>query len=521
MTANGPRPPSDVFEYDPLSSPTSIRLLRVLPLQEGELISVELWEQAQTVPLSYRCLSYTWGDLSTTTTIQVNGRVMHVGANLRAFLVVAAQRFPNETLWIDAISINQSDNTEKGHQVQRMGEVYKGATEVLVWLGNDEGIARLFDWTREHSTTWHKLCYYLPSERVPKHLRHACHRLVSNSYWSRAWIVQELAFGNSIRFLCDLSESSPDSLKRCESGALNRVVPLNSLFAPIDLIAFLIDEVIVGSPAMKPVLDFLETTEKANPRYQMLSAFERRRDIWAFKFEDKECRDPRDRIYSLLSIANVSDFEVSYTESNFNTFWRAAEYFDAWPDPTRLISLWKALELRGVDFLAAENAGSLQCSVTTRPSSLFGISCKHAQGRDRFVGRKSPVAKGDILLCPGQTNTMHWSSPHFVVRSDSEDGFIVAMYLERSRACRAICIEDAELWYKAIGQETRILGWKEFVRVVKAEDSHDGTGEFVVKLPPFYLLATLGLWYSGHNVTKNVLKDFDITLDHVDVKFLP
>jgi hypothetical protein len=41
-------------------------------------------------------------------------------------------RFP---IWIDAICINQQDNEEKYHQVQHVGEVYRDAKLVVVWLG--------------------------------------------------------------------------------------------------------------------------------------------------------------------------------------------------------------------------------------------------------------------------------------------------------------------------------------------------------------------------------------------------
>jgi hypothetical protein len=527
MAASDPRLSGNDFEYNPLSSPTSKRLLRVHPQRQGELISVELWEQAQADPVPYRCLSYTWGDLSTTSTIQVNGRLMNVGSNLHAFLVIAAQRFSYETLWIDAICIDQSDDIEKGHQVQRMGDIFKSATEVLVWLGDDETVARLFDWTREHSTLWHNIRYYLPSERMPKHLRAACQRLVNQSYWTRAWIVQELAFARSIRFICGLSESSPDLLKRCESGGLNNLVPVNSLFSPIDLVAFIIDQVLVGDPTIKPVLNFLKPMTGANPDNQASSAFVRKFDIWGFGFEEKQCREPRDRIYSLLSIANANDFEVNYAESNIATFWRAAEYFDAWPAPMRLRSLWKALELSGNEFLAAsKTAGGrpLQCSVYTRLSSIrFGLSCQNTRGRD-VIGLRSPVAKGDVLLCPGNTHTSHWLSPHFIIRSGiahSDDSFIIAMFLERRRSTRAICMDDAELWHRLDGKETKILGWKELISIVKAGDSPDSTGEFVLRLPPFYVLTAICLWYSGSTVTSDVLKEFDSTLKDVDVKILP
>jgi hypothetical protein len=38
-------------------------------------------------------------------------------------------------LWVDAICINQEDNTEKGAQISLIGHVYFHATRVVVWLG--------------------------------------------------------------------------------------------------------------------------------------------------------------------------------------------------------------------------------------------------------------------------------------------------------------------------------------------------------------------------------------------------
>jgi len=41
----------------------------------------------------------------------------------------------SQTLQIDAICINQQDDKEKGRQVSLMGEVYRLAKIVQVWLG--------------------------------------------------------------------------------------------------------------------------------------------------------------------------------------------------------------------------------------------------------------------------------------------------------------------------------------------------------------------------------------------------
>jgi len=42
---------------------------------------------------------------------------------------------PCRLLWVDAICINQSDDTEKAVQVAEMHHIYQKATSVYVWLG--------------------------------------------------------------------------------------------------------------------------------------------------------------------------------------------------------------------------------------------------------------------------------------------------------------------------------------------------------------------------------------------------
>lgn len=43
------------------------------------------------------------------------------------------------TLWVDAVSINQSENLERGQQVRIMHRIYAAASSVVVWLGAPEG----------------------------------------------------------------------------------------------------------------------------------------------------------------------------------------------------------------------------------------------------------------------------------------------------------------------------------------------------------------------------------------------
>ncbi|OQV07916.1 hypothetical protein CLAIMM_12270 [Cladophialophora immunda] len=40
------------------------------------------------------------------------------------------------TIWVDAICINQDDEAEKSRQIRLMSAIYRGATEVFIWLGD-------------------------------------------------------------------------------------------------------------------------------------------------------------------------------------------------------------------------------------------------------------------------------------------------------------------------------------------------------------------------------------------------
>lgn len=54
-------------------------------------------------------------------------------------LEIAPQHLRHETeglvLWVDVLCINQNNNQEKMHQVQFMKEMYSGAKETCLWLG--------------------------------------------------------------------------------------------------------------------------------------------------------------------------------------------------------------------------------------------------------------------------------------------------------------------------------------------------------------------------------------------------
>lgn len=137
------------YQYSPLYSQAgSIRLLRLLPSAVNEAeIKIELFEYSlitfQRSSHSYEALSYVWGGLDFSHTICVGGKYLHVTPNLHAALSQLRDSTFPRILWVDAVCINQKDDTEKALQIQSMAKIYASAKQTIVWLG-EEG-----DWSSE------------------------------------------------------------------------------------------------------------------------------------------------------------------------------------------------------------------------------------------------------------------------------------------------------------------------------------------------------------------------------------
>lgn len=89
--------------------------------------------------LQYHALSYTWGDEKNPGSIICNGVRLSVTSNLASALHCLLKRGEKNNIpmsfWIDAICINQDDKSERENQVILMGDIYRQAAEVIVWLG--------------------------------------------------------------------------------------------------------------------------------------------------------------------------------------------------------------------------------------------------------------------------------------------------------------------------------------------------------------------------------------------------
>ncbi|KAF2125653.1 hypothetical protein P153DRAFT_299422 [Dothidotthia symphoricarpi CBS 119687] len=121
-----------------------------------------------------------------------------------------------QKLWIDAVCINQMDLSERSEQVVRMGSIYKYAQRVVAWLGcashNSPLALRTLDFLgRQIEMTNSGFCFPAPMRVKKDWWNHqfqepsiiydtdtwqALYDLLSRSWFTRLWIMQEIHLAN-------------------------------------------------------------------------------------------------------------------------------------------------------------------------------------------------------------------------------------------------------------------------------------------------------------------------------------
>ncbi|KAK5707568.1 hypothetical protein LTR97_000105 [Elasticomyces elasticus] len=131
------------FLYQPLDiQQKQIRTLEVLPGWPGSPIRCRLSIVSLiTDPRpQYDALSYTWGAATKARfiTVEVAGAVHQVGTTDNLYEALQSMRARIAriwTVWVDALCIDQSNDAENGTQVAMMGDIYRNARQVNIWLG--------------------------------------------------------------------------------------------------------------------------------------------------------------------------------------------------------------------------------------------------------------------------------------------------------------------------------------------------------------------------------------------------
>lgn len=183
----------DQYRYSPLSKPENIRLLQLLPIKEGDpkKLRCQLHEYAlqgsDNASHLYEALSYVWGSEEKPQSIIIEDNLeLKITQNLYTVLFrLRNYSFPR-IIWVDAICINQLEDTEKQYQIPLMAKIYANASNVLVWLGE-----------AEHDSDQALKAIRYAGEASAKHLSHAqshqyqISKLLQRPWFQRMWVREQ------------------------------------------------------------------------------------------------------------------------------------------------------------------------------------------------------------------------------------------------------------------------------------------------------------------------------------------
>jgi len=200
--------PLKTYTYNYLSASHSIRLLKLQPgaSKDQEIICELVEADLDNNKTEYEALSWNWGTKPWNEKIKIRQAdeafVFHVPLSLAAALIALRRKSRARTLWVDAICINQREPEEKNQQVPMMSKIYGTARKVCIWLGeadNDSKIA--IDFIKKEVLKLQGFDELCDSQEATSKWR-AMLNLMKRPWFSRRWVVQEIALANDAELYC-------------------------------------------------------------------------------------------------------------------------------------------------------------------------------------------------------------------------------------------------------------------------------------------------------------------------------
>ncbi|KAI1261510.1 HET-domain-containing protein [Xylariaceae sp. FL1019] len=290
------------YTYDPL--PAAGHHIRLATLQPGKfdediIISLDQHFFARDGSLEFEALSYVWGEPDNSASLHIGG---NEGPKLVASQVLVTVlrhlRYIDRTrvIWVDGICIDQLNLIEKGPQVAMMGEIYRLATRVVVWLGQEADHSSIaLDLTS-------KIGAQLEVIDIPPFLKPApgcidpslvdmsvmlplneedtrsIYHLLYRPWFERLWVRQEILLANTQAIvMCGTQEVSWASFRRGLCAVfLKPKIPFDLLLPWVARLRA-IQGIIFGE-------------------------WPHRLEILRKDFRSCHCLDPRDRVYGVLAL---------------------------------------------------------------------------------------------------------------------------------------------------------------------------------------------------------------------------
>ena len=217
---------------------------------------------------------------------------------------------------IDAVCINQGDDVEKAHQVQKMSSIYSLAEEVIVWLGlasdgSDLAEEQIIDWSKNDLFTSTDSANKLLS--IPNGLNKARLRdekdtiwdapgaLFCRSWFARLWVFQEIDLARKCRLVCGTKLITLEQMVNVAKAMPRLGLHMFLLKFPDKCRGTRALNALCQMGEMKQVEDGHggSTLQALIPQKEMIISLPTLMEI----AQDKLVSDPRDRVYGILGLA--------------------------------------------------------------------------------------------------------------------------------------------------------------------------------------------------------------------------
>jgi hypothetical protein len=321
------------FKYPILrNTKTGIRLAHVQPGSGTKAITIDLVEDYVTGSdrTPYLALSYTWGDGARDKQVFCNGKRLSVTKTL--WQALNRFRHPDKvvTLWVDWICVCQERTQERNAQVEMMGEIFKAASKVIVWLGDDDNGSRAG--MQLAKQLLHIAIYQPPDGLTPANLElhglpkrghkrwKALSLILRRPWFWRTWVVQEVALNENVELVLGSLSFTWEELELIVcllEGQLPQAWQLDQAVTALELPFSRINRIRLRHQRSMKAL----TQQIADPDLKQTTDHDSEPDLLDLLFMSRHlgATDPRDKIYALLGLGK-HDISPDYSMSPHSVY---------------------------------------------------------------------------------------------------------------------------------------------------------------------------------------------------------
>lgn len=314
------------YKYSRLGE-REFRLVRLHPGQGDKIPHCSLVVDNIDEASSYEALSYVWGDATVKHQILLSDEgpsvsfstphLFNVTVNL--YDALRHLRLPERPriLWVDALCINQGDISERNYQVSMMSKIYRYSHRVVVWLGRSDPATDFLLSNLHQAFEPGFFCAgegasqrIIPPRLTPSSMLKLLGKLLSNKWWSRAWVIQETMLASASTIMVGQRQIDWEDIRTAVELCHESCRTLLSKTQHSEIISSKMERALRLLGARQSLWHTSALGDIINPRLPLA-------DVLA-EFHDVKSSDPRDKVYALLSMARpdtVIDIDYNKTPS--------------------------------------------------------------------------------------------------------------------------------------------------------------------------------------------------------------